>query len=64
MLVENRHEKSSVNTKNFLDQQQWDLFDHVKITEEIVNDKLNKYIRSQFMVSCFIVRKFGFYFYK
>ena len=63
-LVEERSEKSGVNTDNFADQQQWDLFTHVKTSQETVDDKWKKYVRSQFIVSCFVVRKFGFYLYK
>jgi hypothetical protein len=63
-LVENKKEPCSINTADFLDQQEWDLFDHVKTNTKIIHDPWRKYDRSGFSVTCFIVRKPGYYIYK
>lgn len=62
-LVENKKEPCSINTADFLDQQEWDLFDHVKTNTKIIHDPWRKYDRSGFSVTCFIVRKPGYYLY-
>ncbi|CAF0865229.1 unnamed protein product [Brachionus calyciflorus] len=61
ILVECKSEKSGVNIECFADQQQWDLFDCVKITKNSFDDKWKKYVRSEFKVTCLVVRKYGFY---
>lgn len=64
VLVENEKEKSYVNYENFMDKQQYDLFEHVRIANETVLDNWRKCTRSQFVVSSFVIRKLGFYLYK
>lgn len=64
VLLENQLEASAVNTDDFQDQQQWDLFENVKATSGSVNDVFRKYERAQFQVSAFVVRKPGYYLYK
>lgn len=63
-LVDNHLESCDVCTSGFLDQQQWDLFEHVKVSHEILHDPWNNYVRSEYKVSAFAVRKIGFYIYK
>ncbi|RNA16276.1 gamma aminobutyric acid receptor subunit [Brachionus plicatilis] len=61
ILVENRTENSGVNKENFADQQQWELFDFVKISKNTFEDKWKKDVRSEFKVTCLVFRKYGFY---
>ena len=63
-IVENKREACSINTEDFLDQQEWDLFEHVKTSYKTINDPWRKYERSGFAVSSFIARKPGYYLYK
>ncbi len=63
-LYENVKEKSYVNLECFMDQQQYNLLDSVKIRTEEVEDNWKKFVRSQFIVSSFVVRKVGFFIYK
>lgn len=63
-FVEIESNKSFLNNGNFADQQQWDLFENVKVTIEDVYDNIKKCTRTQFMASCFVTRKTGFYLYK
>ena len=63
-LVQNSNEACSINVNDFLDQQEWDLFDQTKISFKTVHDSLLKIDKSGFTPSCFIVRKPGYYLYK
>lgn len=63
-LVENRKDPSSINIEDFLDQQEWDLFDFVKPGHRIIVDPWRKYERSAFLVKSYISRKPGYYLYK
>ena len=63
-IVENKREMCSINTEDFLDQQEWDLFEHVKTSYKTINDPWRKYERCGFVVSSFIARKPGYYLYK
>lgn len=63
-FVENLKDGCSINTEDFLDQQEWDLFSHVKSSERFIFDPWRKYERVGFTVSCFIARKPGYYLYK
>lgn len=63
-FVENQKDGCSINTEDFLDQQEWDLFSHVKTTQRTIYDPWRKYERTGFQVSCFIARKPGYYLYK
>ncbi len=64
LLLENENEKCYVNHENFMDQQQYNLFEHVRIVTSTTEDPWRKYTRSQFIVSSFVIRKMGFYLYK
>lgn len=63
-FIENLKDGCSINTEDFLDQQEWDLFSHVKSSERFIFDPWRKYERTGFTVSCFIARKPGYYLYK
>jgi hypothetical protein len=63
-IVENRGDCCSINTEDFLDQQEWDLFEHVSPINKVINDPWRKFERSGFSVRCYIARKPGFYLYK
>ena len=63
-IVENKANVCTINTADFLDQQEWDLFNHVETSNKIVNDTWRKFSRSCFTVTCFITRKPGYYLYK
>lgn len=62
-LVENRRDPSSINIEDFLDQQEWDLFDFVKPGHRTIVDPWRKYERSAFLVKSYISRKPGYYLY-
>lgn len=62
-VVENRRESCSINIEDFLDQQEWDLFDFVKLDSKIIEDPWRKYQRSAFMSKSYISRKPGYYLY-
>ena len=63
-FVENDKDPCSINTEDFLDQQEWDLFGHVTTTKKTIFDPWRKYERAGFAVTCFIARKPGYYLYK
>jgi hypothetical protein len=63
-LVESKEEACSINTSEFLDQQEWDLFEHVKTSKKLIYDPLPQYDKAAFSATCFIVRKPGYYLYK
>ena len=63
-IVENKKDASSINTEDFLDQQEWDLFDFVECANKTIYDPWRKYDRSAFSVKSFISRKPGYYLYK
>ena len=63
-IIENFENPCSVNTEEFLDQQEWDLFNYVKTSSKYITDPWRKYDRSGFSVTAFIVRKPGYYLYK
>lgn len=63
-LVENRREPCSINIEDFLDQQEWDLFDFVKSDKKIIHDPWRKYERPGFLAKSYIARKPGYYVYK
>lgn len=63
-IVENFKDPCSINTEDFLDQQEWDLFSHVKTSKKTIYDPWRKYERTGFSLSCFIARKPGYYLYK
>ncbi len=63
-FVENKKDASSINTEDFLDQQEWDLFDFVECANKTIYDPWRKYDRSAFSVKSFISRKPGYYLYK
>lgn len=50
-LHENRRDACSINTEDFLDQQEWDLSDHVDSTNKVLYDPWQKYNRSGFTVN-------------
>jgi hypothetical protein len=50
-LVENRRDACSINTEDFLDQQEWDLYTHVNVTNKVLYDPWQKFDRSGFTVS-------------
>lgn len=60
----NPRESSSISVDEFLDQQEWDLFSYVKISNEFVEDRRRKYERSTYTATGFIARKPGYYLYK
>lgn len=62
-VVENRRESCSINIEDFLDQQEWDLFDFVKLDNKIIDDPWRKYQRSAFQSKSYISRKPGYYLY-
>jgi len=64
IVIENQNNMSTVNKDGFLVQQEWDLFEYLRSQNDKVNDDWRKLVRSQFSVSCLIVRKSGFYLYK
>ena len=63
-IIENKKDLCSINTEDFLDQQEWDLFGHVTTSQKEIFDPWRKYERSAFSVTCFIARKPGYYLYK
>lgn len=64
LIVENKSNRSYLINESFADQQQWDLFEHVQVANQNIEDTFRNYTRSQLVVSCFVVRKTGFYLYK
>ena len=64
IVLENQNNMCTVNKDGFLVQQEWDLFEYLRTQTDNVNDDWRKLVRSQFSVSCLIVRKTGFYLYK
>lgn len=64
VVLENQNNMCTVNKDGFLVQQEWDLFEYLRTQTDNVNDDWRKLVRSQFSVSCLIVRKTGFYLYK
>jgi len=63
-IVENDKEPNSINTQDFLDQQEWDLFDFVKPGSKVIMDPWRKYERSAVLAKSYISRKPGYYVYK
>ncbi len=63
-IVENEKEPHSINTQDFLDQQEWDLFDFVKPGAKVIMDPWRKYERSAVLAKSYISRKPGYYLYK
>lgn len=63
-IIENKLDTCSVSTDEFLDQQEWDLYSHVKTEQKDIYDIRLKYSRSAFTVTGFISRKPGYYLYK
>ena len=63
-FVENRREPCSINIEDFLDQQEWDLFDFVKSDKKVIQDPWRKYDRPGFLAKSYISRKPGYYVYK
>ena len=63
-FVRNLKNPCSINTSDFLDQQQWDLDTHVRVHERKLHDPWRKYDRNSLSVSCLIVRKPGYYLLK
>jgi hypothetical protein len=57
----NEIDPSSVYTKVFLSQQEWDLFDYVNEKSLLIYDKWRKFNRSAFRVTSFVARKPGYY---
>ena len=64
IIVENEKDCCSINTEDFLDQQEWDLFGHVDTSKKTIYDPWRKYNRTAFSVTCYIARKPGYYLYK
>jgi hypothetical protein len=63
-FVANEIDPCSINTEDFLDQQEWDLFGHVTTTHKTIYDPWRKYERAGFAITCYIARKPGYYLYK
>ena len=63
-LIENRRDACSINIEDFLDQQEWDLFDFVNTGKKVIFDPWRKYERSAFLAKSYISRKPGYYLYK
>ncbi len=63
-IVDNVDNQCSINTDDFLDQQEWDLFNYVKPSLKVINDQWRKYDRPGFSVTAYIARKPGYYIYK
>jgi hypothetical protein len=63
-FVANEKDPCSINTEDFLDQQEWDLFGHVTTTHKTIYDPWRKYERAGFAITCYIARKPGYYLYK
>jgi hypothetical protein len=64
IICENEKDSCSINTEDFLDQQEWDLFGHVNTSKKTIYDPWRKYDRTAFSVTCYIARKPGYYLYK
>lgn len=64
IICENLKDSCSINTEDFLDQQEWDLFGHVDTSKKTIYDPWRKYDRTAFSVTCYIARKPGYYLYK
>ena len=64
LICENEKDSCSINTEDFLDQQEWDLFGHVNTSKKKIYDPWRKYDRTAFSVTCYIARKPGYYLYK
>jgi hypothetical protein len=64
IICENEKDSCSINTEDFLDQQEWDLFGHVDTSKKTIYDPWRKYDRTAFSVTCYIARKPGYYLYK
>lgn len=64
IICENEKDSCSINTEDFLDQQEWDLFGHVNTSKKKIYDPWRKYDRTAFSVTCYIARKPGYYLYK
>jgi hypothetical protein len=63
-IIENKKDPCSINTEDFLDQQEWDLFGHVTTSKKTIYDPWRKFDRTAYTVTCFIARKPGYYLYK
>lgn len=64
LFVENKTDLSKVDRANFFEEQQWELLHHVRVRCDQYKDDLNGFVRSRFMVSAYVVRKYQFYLYK
>lgn len=64
VIAENTKDACSINTEDFLDQQEWDLYGHVNTSKKTIYDPWRKYDRTGFSVTCYISRKPGYYLYK
>ncbi|RNA29803.1 Gamma-aminobutyric acid receptor subunit gamma [Brachionus plicatilis] len=63
LLIDNRLDRSNVDLNGFWDGQQYDLLEHVDAKRDCIKDEFRKIVRPQFIVSAFVVRKIGYYFY-
>ena len=50
-LVENKKEACSINTEDFLDCQEWNIYDHVNTKHKALHDHLEKFNRSALKVN-------------
>jgi hypothetical protein len=56
--------KSTVNTIDFIDKQQWNLLDHIKVTFRSENDNFNSIDQPFFTATIFVARYPMFYILK
>ena len=63
-LVANPDEKSVINKDSFMDAEEWSLSENIKTVERDIYDQWLKFNRSAVSVSCLILRKPAFVFYK
>jgi hypothetical protein len=55
--------ESTVNTEDFQQQQEWNLYDHIQTSKRFIHDMWNGYERPCYSVSCVISRHPGYFIY-
>lgn len=58
-----RYNECTINTNDFQQQQEWNLYSHVEISKKYIYDAWNKHERPCFTISSTISRRPGYYLY-
>ena len=62
-FVQNPEHQSTVNTNDFLNQQEWNIFTHVSTSKKTINDLWAKCKRPCYSTTAFVSRKPGYFIY-